>query len=150
MDVRSMVRRSQDLLDAQGPHTIPPRRSVAELSGGQRQLVAITRAAGWGSRLLVMDEPTAALGVRESMQVLTMIQGLRERGMAVLMVSHNLEHVFALADRIAVLRRGRNAGTVATAESTPDEIVKLIVGADAAAFREVLAGNARREEGESR
>jgi ABC-type sugar transport system ATPase subunit len=147
MDVRTMVRRSQEMLSAQGAHAIPPKRSVAELSGGQRQLVAITRAAGWGSRLLVMDEPTAALGVRESMTVLKLIQGLRERGMAVLMVSHNLEHVFALADRIAVLRRGQSSGTVRTAESTPDEIVKLIVGADAAAFREVLASSATEEEG---
>jgi ABC-type sugar transport system ATPase subunit len=145
MDVRTMVRRSKEMLDAQGSHTIPPKRSVAELSGGQRQLVAITRAAGWGSRLMVMDEPTAALGVRESMAVLQMIQGLRERGMAVLMVSHNLEHVFALADRVAVLRRGQNAGTVRTADTSPDEIVKLIVGADAAAFREVLASTASRE-----
>jgi ABC-type sugar transport system ATPase subunit len=145
MDVRTMTHRTKEMLDAQGRHTIPPRRSVAELSGGQRQLVAITRAAGWGSRLLVMDEPTAALGVRESMQVLRTIQGLRDRGISVLMISHNLEHVFALCDRIAVLRRGQNAGTVMTSETTPDEVVKLIVGAEAEAFRQVLASSPRGE-----
>jgi ABC-type sugar transport system ATPase subunit len=129
-----MNRRAKEMLAAQGATAIPPKRSVAELSGGQRQLIAISRAAGWGSRLIVMDEPTAALGVRESLTVLQLMHRLRERGIAVIVISHNLEHVFNVADRIAVLRRGRNAGTVRAADSRPQEIVQLIVGADAAAL----------------
>jgi ABC-type sugar transport system ATPase subunit len=131
LDQRGMERRSQALLEQEGAQGISPRRSVAALSGGQRQLVAIARAAGWGHRLIVMDEPTAALGVRESRMVLDLVDHLRSRGVAILVISHNLEHVFEIADRIAVLRRGKSVGTVRTAESRPDEIVRLIVGADA-------------------
>jgi ABC-type sugar transport system ATPase subunit len=141
MDRRRMNRRAGELLAEQGAHLIPARRSVAALSGGQRQMVAITRAAGWGSRLIVMDEPTAALGVQESLLVLDLMRRLRERGISVLLISHNLEHVFAVADRIAILRRGENAGTVRTADTQPDEVVRLIVGADAAVFAQVNAGS---------
>jgi ABC-type sugar transport system ATPase subunit len=81
-----------------------------------------------------MDEPTAALGVKESLVVLDLMRRLRERGIAVLVISHNLEHVFAVADRICVLRRGENAGTVRAADTQPDDVVRLIVGADAAVF----------------
>jgi D-xylose transport system ATP-binding protein len=141
MDRRGMNRRAAELLAEQGAKRIPARRSVAALSGGQRQMVAITRAAGWGSRLIVMDEPTAALGVQESLLVLDLMRRLRERGISVLVISHNLEHVFAVADRIAVLRRGENAGTLRTAETQPDEVVRLIVGADAAVFAQGNAGS---------
>jgi ABC-type sugar transport system ATPase subunit len=141
MDRRTMNRRAAELLAEQGATRIPVRRSVAELSGGQRQMVAITRAAGWGSRLIVMDEPTAALGVQESLLVLDLMRRLRERGISVLVISHNLEHVFAVADRIAVIRRGDNAGTLRTAETRPDEVVRLIVGADAAVFAQGNAGS---------
>lgn len=137
LDSRGMEKRCGEMLREQEAASVPPRRSVAALSGGQRQLVAITRAAGWGHRLIVMDEPTAALGVRESRVVLDLMRRLRERGIAVLVISHNLEHVFAVADRIAVLRGGRNAGTVRVDESRPEEIVRLIVGADAVVAREL-------------
>jgi D-xylose transport system ATP-binding protein len=137
LDRGTMNRRAGEMLAEQGATRIPAGRPVGALSGGQRQMVAITRAAGWGSKLIIMDEPTAALGVQESLMVLKLMTRLRQRGVAVLVISHNMEHVFAVADRIAVLRRGRNAGTVRAADSSPDEVVRLIVGADAAVFAQV-------------
>jgi fructose transport system ATP-binding protein len=102
---------------------------VSDLSGGQRQAVAIAREVGLGSRILVLDEPTAALGVRESHQVLNVIAELRGERRSIVIVSHNLAHVFRLADRITVLRGGRRVGTVGRAEVSQDEIVKMITGA---------------------
>jgi ABC-type sugar transport system ATPase subunit len=106
------------------------------LSGGQRQGVAIARAAGWGSRLIIMDEPTAALGVRETARVEQIIRGLKERGIAVLIVSHNLRQVFSLVDTIWVLRHGRMAGRLTAATSTPEDVIRLITGADQASGAE--------------
>lgn len=103
---------------------------VGLLSGGQRQAVAIARAISQGGRIFIMDEPTAALGVRESANVLRLILGLKEQGSSVVIVSHNLRHVFSIADRITVMRRGRNVGTRLKSQSTPDEIVRMITGAD--------------------
>jgi ABC-type sugar transport system ATPase subunit len=102
---------------------------VSDLSGGQRQAVAIAREVGLGSRILVLDEPTAALGVRESHQVLNVIADLRGERRSIVIVSHNLAHVFRLADRITVLRGGRRVGTVGRADVSQDEIVKMITGA---------------------
>ena len=101
---------------------------VGQLSGGQRQSIAIGRATSQSGRIIIMDEPTAALGVKESQKVLDLIVRLKEAGTAVVIISHNMRQVFSIADRIAVLRHGRNAGTRRRAETTPDEIVKLIVG----------------------
>jgi ABC-type sugar transport system ATPase subunit len=104
---------------------------VGQLSGGQRQAIAIGRATSQRGRLIIMDEPTAALGVKESQKVLDLIVRLKEAGTAVVIISHNMRQVFSIADRIAVLRHGRNAGTRRRSETTPDEIVKLIVGIEA-------------------
>ena len=101
---------------------------VATFSGGQRQAVAIGRAIYWNARLLIMDEPTAALGVPEQRKVLALIRALRDRGKAVIFISHNLQDIFAVADRIVVLRRGIKAGERRPAETTSDEIVRLMVG----------------------
>lgn len=106
-----------------------PKRLVSRLSGGQRQLVAIARAAAWGSRLLVMDEPTAALGVQESRKVLDLVHQLKEQGVSIVIVSHNLEHVFDVADRITIVRRGIIAGSVRADASTASDVVHLITGA---------------------
>ncbi len=106
------------------------RTPVRFLSGGQRQAVAIARAVHQGGRLLIMDEPTAALGVQEGTKVLQLIEGLKSRDLAIVVVSHNLEHVFAVADRIVVLRGGKVAGSRAKAGSTHSDIVHMIVGAD--------------------
>jgi ABC-type sugar transport system ATPase subunit len=105
---------------------------VGQLSGGQRQSVAIGRAISQHGRIIIMDEPTAALGVKESRKVLDLILRLREAGAGVLVISHNMRQVFSIADRIAVMRHGRQVGVRRRAETTPDEIVKMIVGVGAA------------------
>jgi ABC-type sugar transport system ATPase subunit len=109
------------------------RTKVSALSGGQRQAVAITRAVLFGSHIVVMDEPAAALGVRQTELVLSLVERLRAHGVAIIFVSHNMEHVLRVADRIAVLRLGRNAGDVQVDQSTTGtELVALITGAAAA------------------
>lgn len=101
---------------------------VRSLSGGQRQAVAIGRAIFWKAELLIMDEPTAALGVPEQRKVVELIHRLKRQGVAIIFISHNLIDIFAVADRIMVLRRGQKAGERRPAETTHDEIVKLMVG----------------------
>jgi ABC-type sugar transport system ATPase subunit len=102
---------------------------VRDLSGGQRQAVAISRAIHWNARLLIMDEPTAALGVPEQRKVIELIRRLQQQGVAVLFISHNLGDIFSVADRIIVLRRGLKAGERLVSETDGDEIVRLMVGA---------------------
>jgi fructose transport system ATP-binding protein len=102
---------------------------VMGMSGGQRQGVAIARAAGWGSKLIVLDEPTAALGVQETARVEQIIRGLKEQGASVLMVSHNLRQVFSLMDTIWVLRHGRMVGSRDARAAKPEDIVSMITGA---------------------
>jgi ABC-type sugar transport system ATPase subunit len=99
------------------------------LSGGQRQAVAVARAINWGSRMLLMDEPTAALGVEQQHQVGVLIQAVREEGTPVLLVSHNLPQVMAVSDRILVLFHGHLVKELATARTTTDEVIKWITGA---------------------
>jgi ribose transport system ATP-binding protein len=101
---------------------------VGLLSGGQRQAVAVARAAAFASRLVVLDEPTAALGVRESRQVLDLILRLRDEGRGVIVVSHAMDHVIEVADRAIVLRRGRKVGELVPSDETHREMVSLIVG----------------------
>ena len=108
-------------------------RSMKLLSGGQRQSVAISRAIAFGTKLVIMDEPTAALGAVESAKALDLVRGLKARGVTVIVVSHNLQHVFSVADRIAVLRRGQMVGIVRPAETSGEVVVRMIVGADEAA-----------------
>ncbi len=105
-------------------------RTVALLSGGQRQGVAIARAILRGASAVIMDEPTAALGVRETAHVLDIMRQLRDQGRGVLVVSHNLDLVFDVADRIQVLRLGRTAGIRQTSNTTHAEIVHLIMGVE--------------------
>lgn len=105
------------------------RQSINRLSGGQRQAVAIARAVYWNAHLMIMDEPTAALGVPEQRKVLGLVRTLRERGVPVIIISHNMQDVFAVADRVIVMRRGRKAGERAIRETTSDELVGLMVGA---------------------
>jgi len=104
------------------------RREVGTMSGGQRQSVAITRALLGDARLIVLDEPTAALGVVQTEQVLSLVRRLRDRGLGVVLVSHNLADVFAVADRIAVLRLGRNAGVFAANPGRRSDVVAAITG----------------------
>ena len=101
---------------------------VRALSGGQRQAVAIGRAIFWKAELLIMDEPTAALGVPEQRKVIELIRSLRRQNVAVIFISHNLVDIFAVADRILVLRRGMAAGERRPETTSHDEIVRLMVG----------------------
>jgi D-xylose transport system ATP-binding protein len=102
------------------------RQAVATLSGGQRQSVAVARAVMWNSRLVILDEPTAALGVAQTEQVLALVNRLAEQGLGVVLISHNLHDVFETATRITVLRLGRNVGVYERAKTTQQEIVQAI------------------------
>ena len=102
------------------------RQTVATLSGGQRQSVAVARAVMWNSKLVILDEPTAALGVAQTEQVLALVNRLAEQGLAVVLISHNLHDIFETATRITVLRLGRNAGMFDRASTTQQEVVHAI------------------------
>ena len=102
------------------------RQTVATLSGGQRQSVAVARAVMWNSRLVILDEPTAALGVAQTEQVLELVNRLAEQGLSVVLISHNLHDIFETATRITVLRIGRNAGVFERASTSQDEVVHAI------------------------
>jgi D-xylose transport system ATP-binding protein len=99
------------------------------LSGGQRQAVAICRAAGWGSSVVIMDEPTAALGVRETAKVEELIMRMKTQGLAILLISHNFDQVLRLADQIWVMRQGELMAGLRANETSGDELVALITGA---------------------
>jgi fructose transport system ATP-binding protein len=103
--------------------------AVESLSGGQRQAVAVARAAAFGSKVVVLDEPTAALGVKESGQVLRLIEQLRERGIGVILISHNMPHVWEVADRIHVQRLGRCAGVIRPESHSMTDGVAIMTGA---------------------
>src|SRR4051812_3339023 len=104
-------------------------QSVENLSGGQRQGVAVARAATWARRLVIMDEPTAALGVKETRQVLDLIRRVRDRGLPVILISHDMPHVFELADRIQIMRLGRRAAVVTPQSHSMSEAVAIMTGA---------------------
>jgi fructose transport system ATP-binding protein len=103
--------------------------AVEDLSGGQRQGVAVARAGIFARRLVIMDEPTAALGVRESGEVLNLIRTIRDRGLPVLLISHNMPHVFELADRIHIMRLGRRVALTTPKENSMGEVVAIMTGA---------------------
>ena len=125
-----MERRSLEVLETLHVTTIATVRSkVAALSGGQRQSVAISRAAMWNSKLVILDEPTAALGVAQTEQVLALVRRLREHGLGVVVISHNLHEVFSVADRIVVLRLGRRVATFLHGATSPEDVVAAITGA---------------------
>jgi len=101
---------------------------VGLMSGGQRQAVAVARAAAFARKVVVLDEPTAALGLREARQVMNLVERLRADGRAVILITHNMEQVLDFADRAVVMRRGRTVGEVRPTPATRQEIVSLIVG----------------------
>ena len=109
-------------------------QAVENLSGGQRQGVAVARAAAWGRRLVIMDEPTAALGVKETRQVLDLILRVRERGLPVILISHDMPHVFELADRIQIMRLGKRAAVVTPKTHSMPEAVAIMTGATSGAL----------------
>lgn len=126
---RKMAARAEELLGEIGVNVPGVKEILGGLSGGQRQGVAIARAAGWGSGLIIMDEPTAALGLQETQHVHDIIRGLKQRGVAVLLVSHNMKQVLELTDRIYVFRRGKIVCNLTTADSHADEVISYITGA---------------------
>lgn len=123
-----MERRTRDVLQSLSVKIPSVRRPVSDLSGGQRQSVAVSRAVLWGSQVVLLDEPTAALGVEQTAMVLRLVSQLRERGLAVALISHNLADVFSVADRIIVLRLGRRVATFQRRETTPEQVVAAITG----------------------
>ena len=126
----AMEKRSLDVLSGLHVTTIRSVRTpVASLSGGQRQSVAISRAVMWNSKIVILDEPTAALGVAQTAQVLALVKRLREQGLGVVLISHNIQEVFEVSDRIIVLRLGRRAATFKHEGTTPDDVVAAITGA---------------------
>jgi D-xylose transport system ATP-binding protein len=128
-----MERRTTETLASLSVTTIRSvRQPVATLSGGQRQSVAVARAVMWNNRVVFLDEPTAALGVAQTQQVLALVKRLSEQGLAVVYVSHNLVDIFEVADRITVLRLGRNVGVYEKAKTTQQEIVQAIIAGKAA------------------
>lgn len=131
LDRRKMQDESADVLSRLEIEIPSLTQQIRNLSGGQRQAVAIARSIYWNARLMIMDEPTAALGVAEQRKVLVLVRTLRDQGVPVIIISHNMQDVFAVADRIVILRRGRKVGELIAAETTPDEVVSLMVGAEA-------------------
>jgi fructose transport system ATP-binding protein len=114
-------------------------QAVENLSGGQRQGVAVARAAAWGKRLVIMDEPTAALGVRETRQVLDLILRVRDGGLPVILISHDMPHVFELADRIQIMRLGRRVAVVTPKTHSMPEAVAIMTGATPGELERSLA-----------
>jgi fructose transport system ATP-binding protein len=102
---------------------------VETLSGGQRQAVAVARAAAWGRKVVILDEPTAALGVRETQQVLDLIRRVRDQGLSVVLISHSMPEVFAIADRIHIHRLGRRAAVVSPRTTAMSDVVAVMTGA---------------------
>ena len=129
VDRRRMERESREFLDELGVTVSSVRTKIGMLSGGQRQIVAIARAMRLGASVVLLDEPTAALGVRETAHAAGLIRSLKTRGAAVICISHDISFVFEVADRILVMRLGEVAGVRRVAETTKDEIIGLITGA---------------------
>ena len=127
LDEAAMERRAKETLAGLSVRTVKSiRQQVASLSGGQRQTVAIARSVIWNSKVVILDEPTAALGVAQTEQVLKLVRRLADNGLGVVLISHNLNDVFQVADRIAVLYLGKMAAQVRTEEVTRNEVVELI------------------------
>ena len=125
---KRMAKETQEMVDGLEVRIPSARALLSDLSGGQRQGIAIARATHWASSLVLMDEPTAALGGAETAKVEELILKLKERGAAVLIVSHNMDQVFRIADRVTVLRRGVQVRTRKISETSNNEIVSMITG----------------------
>lgn len=128
LDRKKMADAARDTMALLDFHVSRLEAPVSNFSGGQRQAVAIGRAVFWNAQILIMDEPTAALGVPEQRKVLQLIHQLKAQGRGVIFISHNLQDIFAVSDRIIVLRRGVTAGERKISETTHDEVVKLMIG----------------------
>ena len=129
LDRKAMRRDAVEVLKGLGIEVPDPSAPVRDLSGGQRQAIAIARAVHWQAKLVIMDEPTAALGVPEQREVMALIERLKARGVGIVLISHNLPDIFAAADRIIVLARGVVGGERRPSETSDEEVVRLMMGA---------------------
>ena len=130
LDRNAMRRQAREQLSALGLLTIQDiDQTVDTLSGGQRQGVAVARAAAFGSRVIIMDEPTAALGVKESRRVMELILDVNRRGMPIILISHNMPHVFEVADRIQIMRLGRRIAVIDPKQYSMSDAVAIMTGA---------------------
>lgn len=128
LDRAKMAKAAQETMALLDFHVNRLEAPVSNFSGGQRQAVAIGRAVFWNAQILIMDEPTAALGVPEQRKVLALIEQLKAQGRGVIFISHNMQDIFAVADRIVVLRRGVEAGQRRIADTNQDEVIKMMIG----------------------
>ena len=128
LDHEYMLNESRKVLDQLEIEVPSLRNKIRTLSGGQRQAVAISRSIYWNAKFLIMDEPTAALGVVEQKKVLDLVKTLSSQGVPIIIISHQLHDVFSVADRLVIMRRGKKIAERITAQTTPDEVVGLIVG----------------------
>ncbi len=133
LDDAGMAAEAQKVLDRLDIHIPSLRSTIRTLSGGQRQAVAISRSIYWRAKVLIMDEPTAALGIAEQRKVLNLVRTLKDQGLGIILISHQMYDVFEVADRLAVMRRGVKVGERLVKETTPDEVVGLIVGSETVA-----------------
>jgi D-xylose transport system ATP-binding protein len=127
LDNHAMETRSRNLLSRLKINIPNIRQTVRSMSGGQRQSIAIARCVCFNARVVILDEPTAALGVEETRKVYALIREMRDQGLAVLIISHNLNHVFENCDRITVLKTGRYVGSVRVKEASQDTVLRMIV-----------------------
>ncbi len=141
LDKRQMAKEGRAILERFGITVPSMRMSIDRLSGGQRQAVAVSRAAGWGDNIVIMDEPSAALGVEQSRHVLELIDNLRQQGVALILITHNMQQAIEVCDRAVILRHGQKAGDVRVADVTARDLVDLITGATRSP-----AGKEQREE----
>jgi simple sugar transport system ATP-binding protein len=128
LDVQEMDKRAREALKDIGIHIRSPNEKVGKLSGGERQSIAIGRARHFGARLLILDEPTSALSVGETHKVLTYTINAKERGLSVIFITHNVGHVYQVADRFTIIRHGRLVGNYMRDEVTEEDIADLITG----------------------
>lgn len=138
LDDTHMERRTIEVLRTLDVKLPSARALVAQLSGGQRQSIAVAKSILRNAKVVLLDEPTAALGVAQTRQVLNLIRRLREQGLAVVVISHNLADVFEVVDRVVVLRLGRRVGTFDIKTTTPERVVATITGAE---FGEIMQSN---------
>ncbi len=129
LDKKGMRQQAANHMNLLGIRPKSIRQAVETLSGGQRQAVAVARAAAWGRKVVILDEPTAALGVRETQQVLDLIRRVRDQGLSVVLISHSMPEVLAIADRIHIHRLGRRAAVVSPKTTTMSEVVAVMTGA---------------------
>jgi simple sugar transport system ATP-binding protein len=140
LDEPRMERETRSLLERLKINISSVRTNVERMSGGQQQAIAIARAVAFKARMVIMDEPTASLAVKEVSKVLDIINGLRQAGVSIIIISHRLQDIFMVADRIMVLRTGQSVADRLTRDFTMNEVVKYIVGGDAGELTAIAPG----------